>query len=357
MMPEPKTLKEWKSSGEYPPEGTPILCGLSEFGLCNETFPFNPAMHNRAYCCPQHKRKRETIAKRQRRLVFYDAGNSSAATILSDIPEQDILQELSRRGRKVRILEEAITDRHVKINTRRLHGDTIRIGAISCTHLGSLYQQLTALREFYRYCAETGVTDIFHAGDMVDGMAVYEGQEYEVFAHGFDAQVKYAIENYPQEEGIATHVISGNHDHSFNKIGGANIIQAISREREDIHYLGDFGAHVEIDGIRIYLMHGRGGHAYARSYKLQKIIENFTPENKPHILLAGHWHTLCILPLYRNVEAFSLGSFQAQTPYLRRMGIWPAVCGLILEITPDDKGLAKIRAEWPMWHIMRTEDY
>jgi predicted phosphodiesterase len=271
--------------------------------------------------------------------------------------DEDILQELSRRGRKIKILEEATTDRHIKINTNRFHGDAIRIGAISCTHLGSLYQQLTALREYYRYCAETGVTDIFHAGDLVDGISVYEGQEYEIFAHGYDAQLQYAIENYPWEEGITTHVIAGNHDYSFAKISGANIVQAISREREDIHYLGDFGAHIEIEDIRIYIMHGRGGNAYARSYKIQKLVENFTPENKPHILLVGHWHTLCILPTYRNVEAFSLGSFQAQTPYLRRLGIWPVVCGLILEITPDDKGLAKIRAEWPMWHIMRENDY
>jgi len=141
------------------------------------------------------------------------------------------------------------------------------------------------------------------------------------------------------------------------KGGGANIVEAVACEREDIKYLGDFGAYLQMGAILVHMMHADGGQAYARSYRLQKIAEGYPPERKPHVGLVGHWHVPCHVPMCRNVEMFSIGAFQAQTPYLRRKGLWPDICGLLIELTPDERGLAKITTHWMTWYIVRTQDY
>ena len=105
------------------------------------------------------------------------------------------------------------------------------------------------------------------------------------------------------------------------------------------------------------MMHPSGGVAYARSYKVQKIVEQFSPQNKPHILFCGHYHITNHLPMYRNVEAFNVGAFEAQTPYLKRKGLYPSVSGLILKIYPDEKGLSGISTTWKYYYEPLEEDY
>jgi len=149
----------------------------------------------------------------------------------------------------------------------------------------------------------------------------------------------------------------GNHDEAWWKLSGVNVIERMCEKRDDFEYLGDYLAFVKLDGIKIGIMHGSGGNAYARSYKLQKIIEQMAPEIKPHMLFVGHWHTTAILPMYRNVAAYSVGCFQSQTPYLTRRGLYPEVGGYIVEIRVGDKGLIGHKAEWIPYYVMKERDY
>lgn len=276
---------------------------------------------------------------------------------IAAIDDKDLAAELSRRGYALEIARVKEDQRH-PVNIARFGSDPIKVGGISCTHFGSRYQQLTAVREFYRLCADREIPLVLHGGDAVDGNGnVYKGQIYEMFCVGFDAQRDYMVENYPREEGVETMMIAGNHDHSYIKDGGADILEAVAREREDITYLGVYGAYLDLGPLSIYLMHSDAGGAYARSYKPQKIIEGFSPEGKPHIVAIGHWHTALYIPAYRNVEGFTLPAFQSQTPYLKRKGIFPNVAAWIWEIYPDKKGLASIKAECLHWHIIREKDY
>jgi hypothetical protein len=197
---------------------------------------------------------------------------------------------------------------------------------------------------------DEGIEKVFHAGDMVEGNGrLYKGQLFEMFLHGADSMVKFAIENYPKEEGITTYAIGGSHDYSFYKESGNDVLAKIAAQRKDLKYLGVSGASIELGGLKIYLMHGDGGNAYARSYKIQKIIEQFPADKKPNILLLGHYHVTCELPWYRNVSAYQLPCFQSQTQYLRAKGLAPDLGFLILEITPDVKGLASFRPDWRPW--------
>ena len=283
------------------------------------------------------------------------------ADILED--EQKLAAILSAKGYVVEKMTDDKMDRRFII-TAKIERE-IKIGVVSDTHLGSKYQQLSHLWEFYQRCKKAGVKVILHCGDMIDGIGVYPGQEYEIFQHGLDAQVAYAVENYPRVDGIKTYVISGNHDYSFMKKAGADPLDIIAKQREDIVYVGAYGAYPEIAGLKIYLAHGRSGLGgigpYARSYKLQKMIEGFTPEAKPDFLFLGHYHTNCILPHYRNVFAIQMPCFQSQTPFERRNNLFPEIGGYILTLGLNDEGrknnLALVEYEYIPFYKMKERDY
>ena len=156
---------------------------------------------------------------------------------------------------------------------------------------------------------------------------------------------------------MITYLIGGNHDESFYKAEGTDVLHRLSEKRNDIMYLGLYGAYLKLGHIKIYMMHGAGGVAYARSYKLQKIIEQMAPQLKPHLLFVGHWHVANHLPMYRNVEGFQLGCFQSQTPYLKRKGVYPTLAGLIVKIYPDERGLSAIDTHWEYYHRPIEHDY
>ena len=273
---------------------------------------------------------------------------------LENVELMELLEEVSKRGFQSMRKE-------VKINRtykfpRKLK--PFKLGIVSDTHFGSIHQQITLLNEAYKTFKEEGITKVIHAGDMVEGNGkLFKGQVYEMFLHGADAMTEYAINNYPRVDGITTYVIGGSHDYSFFKDGGMDVLQKISEKRSDIKNLGISGAYLQFGKIKIYVMHPSGGTPYARSYRMQKIIEQFPPEDKPNILLVGHLHITNSLPSYRNVAGFQLPCFQTQTQYLRAKGLAPDIGFLILEIFPDIKGMSHFKSDWHMDYVPIKGDY
>lgn len=280
-------------------------------------------------------------------------------TNLNRISTVDLVNTLRGRGLFVSPIPPTATGREFRAQIAQLRGRRYRFAVISCTQIGSKYQQMTHLHTFYARCRSRGITTVFHCGDVVDGSKVYKGQEYELFLHGADEQREYVVKHYPHYEGITTKMLLGNHDESFWKTDGYNIVAAICRDprRPDLEYVGDYLAFANIDGIRIALMHGAGGAAYARSYRLQKIIEQFASNQKPHMLFLGHYHIQCHLPQYRNVEGFMMGCFQSQTPFLTRLGLQPCIGGLIVEMRVDDKGILSVTTEWVPFYVPIPHDF
>jgi predicted phosphodiesterase len=225
-----------------------------------------------------------------------------------------------------------------------------RCGVLSCTHFGSLYEEIGITNAVYDWFAQEGVLTALHCGDMTEGSHMRKGHEYSIHKHGYDEQVKWTVEQYPYRKGIRTHLISGNHDASHMKNGGADVCEGIATRREDITYLGPDMARIVIDrpgerNIAVDMLHPDGGVSYALSYKPQKIIESIEAGNKPDLLLVGHFHKAFTLPAYRGVACVLAGCTQRQTDFMARNGLAAHVGAHIIEMRVLD-GQVVVSSTW-----------
>jgi len=242
-----------------------------------------------------------------------------------------------------------------------------RIGLVSDTQMGSKYQQVTLLHDAYADFDKRQVDFVLHAGDVTDGRDMYRGQLEETFLHGADEQKDYVVKSFPHlARGRRTYMIGGQHDRSFYRDKGYNIIRAICQERKDLVDRGFYKAEFSVKGLKVGLQHPGGGVAYARSYRMQKIIEgmmgfiNTIPAaNAPVLQIFGHWHIPCHLPAYMGIDAVSLPCFQSQTPYLEQHGLMPMVGYAVAEISLDkDDNLTSTKIEFIVLNAqIKEKDY
>ncbi len=214
----------------------------------------------------------------------------------------------------------------------------LRFAILGDTQFGSKYAQLTYLHDFYDLCVKEGITDVYHTGDITDGLKMRPGHEYELYEISADEMREDVVKHYPKREGITTHFITGNHDASIYKHVGYDIGQAISVRRSDLKYLGRDCATINLTpNCTLELRHPWDGTAYALSYKMQKMIEAMESDSKPNILAVGHYHKAEYL-FYRNVHALQTACFQGQTPFTRGKGISVHIGGWIVTIRVDENG-------------------
>lgn len=234
----------------------------------------------------------------------------------------------------------------------------IRFALMGDTQLGSKYAQLTYLHDFYDICEQEGITEVYHTGDITEGLKMRTGHEYELYTISADEMREDVIANYPKRDGIKTYFITGNHDASIYKHVGYDIGQAIANERSDLVYLGRDCAVIHLTPkCTLELRHPWDGTAYALSYKIQKMIEAMESDSKPNILAVGHYHKAEYL-FYRNVHAFQTGCFQGQTPFTRGKGISVHIGGWLVSVTVDDDGrVQRIAPEFIPYHKSIKDDY
>jgi calcineurin-like phosphoesterase family protein len=239
---------------------------------------------------------------------------------------------------KPRPPEEEVTTLDVTHLTSK---DRLRLGIVACTHFGSKYQQLTALRDFCTYADRTARVDAFvHAGDLQDGPVKRHKNPHEVFKHDYDAMLDYAVDVLPRTR-KPWHIIGGNHDGWWIDDGGPNLIKALCERRDDCTYLGQDLGYLRFKNTIIEVFHFDSGSAYAYSYKPQKHIESLDTRRKPHVSLIANFHKFCAL-YYRNVFTIQLPAFQAQTGWMARKSLVSEVAGVILDIGLHPKGLAPV---------------
>lgn len=221
-----------------------------------------------------------------------------------------------------------------------------RFAAVGDTHLGSKYERLDCLNDFYDQCEARGITTVLHAGNWIDGEASFNMHDLTV--HGMDAQMQYLARHYPVRRGITTYAITGaDHEGWYARREGvdvgryaANTMRDAGRtDWVDVGYMERFLPLVHAAsgrGSPIHLMHPGGGSAYALSYAPQKIVEGYDGGDKPACLLIGHYHKSGY-NLIRNVHTAQVGCFQDQTVFMRQRKLSAHVGGCFMELVVDPR--------------------
>jgi predicted phosphodiesterase len=274
-----------------------------------------------------------------------------------EIDVQEVLEPVD--AKELRGQVEALQTALVKLQEKRHYivpaktkGNTIRFGLIGDTHIGSFYERIDALTEFYQHLAAEKITTCLHAGDIMDGCKMYRGQEFELYAHGYDAQERALADKWPDTK-VHTYFITGNHDYSFTKQIGMKVGEKLEKVIPNSTFVGTDSATVELmagngQSVRVGLTHPGGGTAYAISYKSQKQAEAIPGGMKPDILGIGHYHKADYLPMFRNIHIFQSGCFQSQTPFMAAKPTPAHVGGWIVEATVGDREnlVSRIRSEF-----------
>lgn len=262
--------------------------------------------------------------------------------------EKLMLREQKVRQRLQQQLKTSIESHNTPV--AEYFGKKAIFGVIADTQYGSLYDRHDLVGKAYEIMAREGIKNVFHAGDICDGVKMYRGHEYELECHGADAQVEHVTKTHPRHKGMRTYFILGNHDISFWKHGGLDIGKMIAVQREDMTYIGMDEATVplKIDGtiLRIMLAHPAGGTAYAISWRSQKIIEALPGGRKPDVLIIGHYHKADFMPVYRNVPAFQAGCLQSQTPFMKTRALAAHLGFWMVEVHATKDGLGRVKGEF-----------
>lgn len=209
---------------------------------------------------------------------------------------------------------------------------------VSDTHFGNIHNQLHLLNELYQEAYNRGITTVLHVGDMTDGNYTNRPESpRQQFLHGFDEQVGYVVDMYPNIDGMTTYYILGSHDETHYKNGQATVDCWLSRSRPDMKFLGQDIGEISIDKVKYVLDHPGGGSAQGLSYKPQKRIEIIESHKKPKILLIGHYHKSYHFS-YRNIQCVEVPALCSKTQFQQKQGLINSVGGYFLKVYSDKNG-------------------
>ena len=225
-----------------------------------------------------------------------------------------------------------------------------KFAVIGDLHYGSKKHESRALSQFCDEVVDAGISDIFVAGDVLDGDKIYRGHCYELCAQGLDDQVQLVIDELPRRKGLTWHLITGNHDASYLGNVGCNALQTLverakEQGREDIKYRGDAQTMVNYKGLRLEIGHPKKGTIGLYSSRPLESYLDITRDARPDILLEGHQHRFGCC--YRHLTwGFLVGCFQGRTGFMVDRNLWPDVGGLLIAVyAPKTKNEHK-RVTW-----------
>jgi hypothetical protein len=200
------------------------------------------------------------------------------------------------------------------------------------------------------------VENFLVTGDILAGNDVYKGQVNDLYAHGANEQMESLCHSLPEIEGVRYHMIGGNHDYSFMKSAGLNVVKMAAGMRQDFRYCGFDQAEVPLVAYRdevtvsAILWHPSGGVPYALSYRGQKIAAEISRKELMEVILEkkpsptvrfifwGHLHVSDMFP-HGPIWVIGPGCFEGTTSYLKAKGLTPVIQGLIIEAEITENGL------------------
>jgi hypothetical protein len=87
------------------------------------------------------------------------------------------------------------------------HDGTYKFGVASDQHLCSRYAREDVLNDLYDVFAREGCDRVFNAGNWIDGED--DKNRFDLQVHGFEPQIDYLVNHYPQRAGLTTYAVWG----------------------------------------------------------------------------------------------------------------------------------------------------
>ncbi|MCK5593690.1 MAG: metallophosphoesterase family protein [Candidatus Aenigmarchaeota archaeon] len=270
---------------------------------------------------------------------------------------EKILDHLSNEGHEIHSIINAKGVEvffHIPYETYNKDSEnSISFGLISDTHWGANKCDIESLNRYYEIINERGIETVFHCGDLISGINMYENHDEDNSLKTLDEQCLDLIENYPNIKGQTVFII-GNHDcislieseGEKERIDAGVKIEDMAFEsgRDDLVYLGACVGRVVIDklGNVLELTHDINKQDYEYITQDQKdyiILNDHT--NHLKIIAEGHFHKTRYYLEKNNgdsIHQFGCGTFlKPSESYLKR-GLYTPISGWIVNITYDDKG-------------------
>ena len=252
----------------------------------------------------------------------------------------NVEQDTISLGKQVRPVDEPFVidfRKHVEVVTP--------IGFIADTHIGSKYERLDALNNFYDRCVQLGVKQVFVAGNIIEGDSRFN--TFSTYVRGVNDQTKNFIEKFPYRRGITTYFITGDdHEGWYIQRDNLNIgeyieLKANDSGRKDLIYIGHLERDIEFTQANgssiVRVIHAGGGSAYAISYTSQKYVESLQGGEKPAVVVIGHFHKFD-WSYPREVHCIQPASFKDQDDWMRKKRIQSIVGGCICWLRQCDLG-------------------
>ncbi|HEY3274439.1 MAG TPA: DNA-directed DNA polymerase II small subunit, partial [Methanocella sp.] len=211
------------------------------------------------------------------------------------------------------------------------------------------------------------------AGDVVDGIGIYPGQEKELTIKDVYDQYRKAAEYMSMiPRHIRVIMAPGNHDAVRQAEPQPALTQDVQAmfKQDNITFVGN-PATVDIEGVRVLIYHGRSiddlvsnlpGVSYSKPdaamaellkrrhlspvYGGRVMIapearDHFVIDPLPDIIHCGHVHTVGV-SRYRGVLLANSGTWQGQTEFQKRMNIQPDPCRIpLVELSTGEVKIIK----------------
>jgi|GEM_PF-1945908 len=225
---------------------------------------------------------------------------------------------------------------------RKENENTLKCAKMADIHIGSNEFDKNELVKVLQYLWYSGYRYIFIAGDIMDGKDVYNGHDMNLQWRNADRQADAVIAILSM---FNFHYIvsQGNHDESFKKKGGADILSLVEEKMasrgRDFTYLKSFVGYIVFNDAVIKLIHlgSNRGNTISDTYPSQKNMDAMFKTSLKHAgsnvndvkifgkmypvvnFISGHFHGLAKF-VYGNVICESPLTFQHTTDFINRMG-------------------------------------
>jgi DNA polymerase II small subunit len=251
------------------------------------------------------------------------------------------------------------------IPARKVAGSQRRVYVVmlSDLHIGSKFFLADDFRRFLAWLnGRLGDFDIVEriryvivAGDVVDGIGVYPGQEYQLSEKNLTRQYSMARDFLGQvPKHMKLLLVPGNHDPVRQALPQPAVSEDVAGPLYELQNAVHLGgpANVRLDGVNFLIYHGRSlddviatvpDLTYDRPVEAMEVLLKarhlaptygkrtaLSPELRdmlvidpvPDVFHAGHVHTLDV-GSYRGTLVVNSGTFQSQTPFQANMGLDP----------------------------------